>query len=162
MLRRAVVLLGWTAASSCAAQADPNRASSVECLAYLKKYMPASDRASPNITAFFLNQQVELALAARYATPWGPSVPKAIFLNDVLPYGIMSEPRGVPDNDWRPLFHQQLVSGAAAAPNMSAAAEYVNEACWALSEPPIKFVGSANCEVNSYAPFQTLGRHNSR
>eukprot|EP01043_Picozoa_sp_COSAG02_P053339 COSAG02_NODE_5873_length_3972_cov_20.899045_2_plen_123_part_00 len=55
---------------------DPTAA---ECLAFLRDHMPDSDKSSPNITDSFLSQNVDLALQARAATPWGKSVPKAIF-----------------------------------------------------------------------------------
>ena len=41
------------------------------CLEYLQKWAPAADKSSPNITAEFLEQNVELALAARNLTVWG-------------------------------------------------------------------------------------------
>jgi hypothetical protein len=49
-----------------------------------------------------LVEHVKLALAARYASPWASSVPWSIFLNDVLPYASLDEPR---DDAaiWRPL-----------------------------------------------------------
>eukprot|EP01043_Picozoa_sp_COSAG02_P022573 COSAG02_NODE_1178_length_14042_cov_11.526674_2_plen_144_part_00 len=50
-----------------------------ECLAYLHAHMPDKDKSSLNITDSFLSQNVDLALQARAATPWGKSVPKAIF-----------------------------------------------------------------------------------
>jgi hypothetical protein len=148
--------------------ADPDAPTKEECLGYLHKYMPASDAKSPNITHAFLSQNVELALGARAASAWGPSVPKAIFLNDVLPYAILSEPRGVTGWNWRPLFVQHLAPQlkAAALPTMSAVVEWVNTVCWSAiksspSQPTIKFVGSPNCAINSYSPLQTLERHNS-
>lgn len=140
---------------------DHGAPTTAECLSFLRSHMPASDRHSPNITDVFLSQNIKLALAARAAAPWGKTVPKAIFLNDVLPYAILSEPRGLPDWNWRPLFFQHLGAAAAAEPNMSAAAELVNTASWGLSTPPIKFVGSPNCAINSYSPLQTLVRRNS-
>jgi hypothetical protein len=75
-----------------------------------------------------------------------------VFLNDVLPYAVLSEPRGVPDWDWRKLFYttfMPLVRGL----NMTAAVELgINTQSWAITSPEIKFVGSPNCEINAYAP----------
>lgn len=82
-------------------------------------------------------------------------------VNDVLPYAVLSEPRGVPHWNWRALFLQQLGSKVGEAPNMSTAVELINSVCWSLSDPPIKFLGSPNCAINSYAPLQTLQRGNS-
>lgn len=41
------------------------------CLEYLQKWAPPSDKTSSNITAAFLSENVELAIAARNATEWG-------------------------------------------------------------------------------------------
>eukprot|EP01047_Picozoa_sp_COSAG01_P050530 COSAG01_NODE_5118_length_4473_cov_3.194559_2_plen_353_part_00 len=162
MLLLLLIFCLLTTLSTTAAIPAPTAA---ECLAYLRKYMPAVDARSPNITDGFLRQNVELALAARAATPWAASVPTPIFLNDVLPYSILGEPRGLPDWNWRPLFHQQLAPRlqAATPPNMSAAAEWVNSASWSVvgAAPAITFVGSPNCQINSYSPLQTIQRHNS-
>ena len=95
----------------------------LECLDYLRTYAPPSDLSSSNITKDFLLGNVRLALAARNATSWGRSVPKAVFLNDVLPYAVLSEPRGLPDWGWRQQFHDKLMPLVASMPNASAAAE---------------------------------------
>eukprot|EP00729_Bicosta_minor_P023293 gene23293-10906_t len=120
--------------------ADPTEQ---ECLAYLRKYAPLPDRTSPNITADFLVQNVQLALEARNATSWGRAVPKALFLNEVLPYAMMSEPRGVPDWSWRPQLMHALLPQVQAMPNASAAAEAgINTLSWDITAAP-------NCQINA-------------
>jgi len=133
-----------------------------ECLAYLRKYAPPADRTSPNITAAFLLNNIQLALKARNATAWGRSVPKPLFLNEVLPYAMMAEPRGLPHWDWRPMFHKDLMPLVKEMPNASTAAEAgVNTLSWKLVTPQIKFFAAPNCEINEYAPITTLKAHQS-
>lgn len=44
-----------------------------------------------------------------------------------------------------------------ALPNISAAVEAgINTQCWSITTPPIKFLGSPNCEINAYAPVTII------
>lgn len=130
---------------------------------FLIAHMPARDAHSPNVSSAFLRENVRLALAARSSSPWGPGVPKQIFLNDVLPYAALSEPRGLPNWSWRPSFFKELMPLVAEMPNMSEAAEAgINKLAWgALATPAVHFVAAPTCEINSYAPLQTVARGNS-
>lgn len=47
-------------------------------------------------------------------------MPVPLFLNDVLPYAVMSEPRGLPDWDWRPKLTSYLLPLIKDMPNASA------------------------------------------
>lgn len=67
------------------------------CMRFLKRYMPQSDIGQVSEAQLTLN--VDLALQARYTHPWAVRVPWSLFLNDVLPYASLDEPR----DDWRPL-----------------------------------------------------------
>eukprot|EP00039_Didymoeca_costata_P010750 m.145564 g.145564 ORF g.145564 m.145564 type:complete len:329 (+) comp14949_c0_seq2:161-1147(+) len=148
-----------TVASFSIAEEEPEPITEAECLEYLNTYMPESDRKSPNITKDFLIQNIQLALQARNSTPWGKTVPKAIFLNDVLPYAVLSEPRGVPDWNWRPEFFSKYLP-LVRNMNMSSASEAgMNTLGWAIVNPPIQFKGSPNCQVNAYAPMSILKAH---
>ncbi len=64
-------------------------------LAFLIEHMP--DRDLRALRADFLLENVALAYRARAAVPWGPKLPEAIFLNDVLPYANVDEER----HPWR-------------------------------------------------------------
>ena len=132
-----------------------------ECVEYLGRWAPEGDHRSPNITAAFLLDDVRLALSARNASGWAAAVPWPLFLNEVLPYAVLSEPRG---EGWqsRRRLQSALLPAAAALPNASAAAEAgVNTLAWGVVQPGITFVAAPNCAINSYAPAQTLRRHNS-
>ena len=62
---------------------------------FLVTNMPAADRTA--LGGDFLMQNLSLALAARKTFPWARTVPEDIFLNDVLPYASLDEPR----DPWR-------------------------------------------------------------
>ena len=65
---------------------------------FLVTNMPAADRAT--LGCEFLMENLGLALEARKTFPWAKTVPEDIFLNDVLPYAALDEPR----DPWRAEF----------------------------------------------------------
>ena len=67
-----------------------------EAVKFLITHMPANDL--QNLTADFLLTNVRLAYEARNNAPW--LIPDEIFLNDVLPYANIDEPR----DPWRQTF----------------------------------------------------------
>jgi hypothetical protein len=54
-----------------------------ESLRFLETHRPQRDA---NLNELFLQRNVDLALAARAASPWARQVPWELFLNSVLPY----------------------------------------------------------------------------
>lgn len=66
-----------------------------EGMEFLMEHMPEHDARS--LTAAFLLENVALAYDWFERAPWAKSVPKAIFLNDVLPYASLNERR----DNWR-------------------------------------------------------------
>lgn len=64
-------------------------------MAFLIANMP--DRDLRSLSAAFLLSEVDLAHRARALAPWGRSVPDDLFLNAVLPYANLDEPR----DPWR-------------------------------------------------------------
>ena len=67
---------------------------------FLLDNMPAIDRAT--LSSDFLMENLSLALEARTNFPWAKSVPERMFLNDVLPYASLDEPR----DPWRADFYR--------------------------------------------------------
>jgi hypothetical protein len=67
---------------------------------FLVDNMPAGDRAF--LSRDFLMENLSLALEARKTFPWAASVPERMFLNDVLPYASLDEPR----DPWRAEFYR--------------------------------------------------------
>ena len=65
---------------------------------FLLDNMPAGDRAT--LSHDFLMQDLALAFEARNRFPWAKSLPERTFLNDVLPYASLDEPRDL----WRANF----------------------------------------------------------
>jgi hypothetical protein len=67
--------------------------------AFLVAGMPAADQRV--LTKEFLLENLRLALRARESFPWAKQVPDELFLDFVLPYAQLDEPR----DSWRPGFH---------------------------------------------------------
>ena len=62
---------------------------------FLIEHMPAADRGA--LPEEFLIENLELAFAARAEFPWAAALPEERFLEDVLPYAVLDEPR----HPWR-------------------------------------------------------------
>jgi hypothetical protein len=60
-------------------------------LTFLLKYLPRRDLET--MTTEAMAAHIELAYRARGTVPWGASLPEEIFLDDVLPYASVAEPR---------------------------------------------------------------------
>jgi predicted esterase len=71
---------------------------------FLVDNMPPKDRAA--LTSDFLMENLSLALEARKTFPWAAALPERTFLNEVLPYASLDEPR----DPWRPDFYR-IASG---------------------------------------------------
>jgi transglutaminase-like putative cysteine protease len=67
---------------------------------FLVDNMPAGDRGA--LSCDFLMEDLRLALGARNRFPWAKAVPERMFLNDVLPYASLDEPREL----WRAEFYK--------------------------------------------------------
>jgi hypothetical protein len=67
---------------------------------FLLDNMPASDRGV--LSDEFLMTNLDLALQAREQFPWAKAVSEPMFLNDVLPYASLDEPR----DEWRTDFYR--------------------------------------------------------
>lgn len=93
-----------------------------EGLAFLLANMPARDLES--LGAGFLLENVALAYAVRAETPWGRTLPEAVFLNDVLPYASLNERR----DDWRRDFMDRFLATARDAGSIEGAVMKLNRA----------------------------------
>ncbi len=87
---------------------------------FLVDNMPASDRAF--LDGDFLMEDVSLAFAARTNFPWAKAVPERIFLNDVLPYASLDEPR----DPWRAEFYPLASEIVRNCTNATEAAQALN------------------------------------
>lgn len=88
--------------------------------AFLIAGMPERDLRS--LTEDFLLENLRLALRTRDAYPWGKQVPDALFLDCVLPYAQLDEPR----DPWRGKFHVQCSEIVKDCKTASEAAQALN------------------------------------
>lgn len=98
---------------------------------FLVSNMPASDlkKVSPE----FLLGNVKLAYTAREQVAWGKDIPESIFLNDVLPYCNVDEPR----DPWRKEFYERFIELAKSCKTPAEAARKLNET--AFKELKVKY-----------------------
>ena len=87
---------------------------------FLVDNMPAGDRAT--LDGDFLMEDLSLALAARTNFPWAKAVPERIFVNDVLPYASLDEPR----DPWRAKFYPLASNIVRGCTNATEAAQALN------------------------------------
>jgi hypothetical protein len=145
-----LVLLGALALTS--ATTDPRVA---ECLTYLRKNAPVGDA---TLSDAYLLENVKLALEARDSTRFATDVPWALFLNDVLPYAIMSEKR----TSWRDQIRAKVAPMVAHATSLENATLLVAAQLWdAWGPPSIKYVAAPPDAVNTYDPLAVIAAHNA-
>jgi hypothetical protein len=96
---------------------DPGRRAAY----FLVDNMPAADRAS--LDTDFLMENLRLALEARERFPWAKSPPERIFVNDVLPYASLDEPR----DPWRADFYKVAGEIVAGCKTATEAAQALNQ-----------------------------------
>ena len=122
---------------------------------YLVEHMPKKDlhRLSPA----FLAKNVAFALIARKRFAWSSGIPWALFLNEVLPYAVLTERR----DDWRKLFFIRMGDCVEGVSSAKAAAVAMNKCAWEIVQPPIVFVAAPPNELNQYSPLEVLRAHNA-
>lgn len=130
-----------------------------ECLKYLTDWMPLMDVGV--VDPAFLANTTRLALDVRHDTathPWSAQVPWPVFLNDVLPYSVLSEPR----DKWRGFFmeyfrNKTLFHGPARPTTLADAAVWVNSFSWNITSPAIHYVASPPNAISAYSVFEVIG-----
>lgn len=148
----------WSnAAESALSQAGTNRPELVkalnqtprgqrEAMQFLIENMPLWDLKS--LTSEFLLDNLTMAYKGWQEAPWGITIPTDIFLNDVLPYASVSEPR----DNWRKRMSEislPLIKGCKTS----------SEACKALNEQIFKLLKvkySRKCRAPDQGPFETM------
>jgi len=88
--------------------------------AFLVAGMPAGDLRS--LTKEFLAENMRLAFHARESFPWAKQVPEELFLDCVLPYAQLDEPR----DPWRAKFREQCGEIVKDCKTATAAAQAIN------------------------------------
>jgi predicted esterase len=87
---------------------------------FLVDNMPAADRAT--LSCDFLMANLSAAFEARQRFPWAKSLPERMFLNDVLPYASIDEPRDI----WRRKFFDLAAGMVADCKTATEAAQTLN------------------------------------
>ena len=105
---------------------DADDALQLESLAFLVAYMPVHDLQS--LKGDFLAENVRMACQARAASEWGKSVPKELFLNDVVPYANVNERR----DNWRKDFFERFMPLVEEAKSPGEAAQILNRDIWKI------------------------------
>jgi len=93
---------------------------------FLIAHMPPRDLRS--LSGAFLLENVDYAYRAWEESAWRDSIPKPIFLNDVLPYASVSERR----DNWRKAFYERFRPLVADAASPGEAAVILNQKVFAL------------------------------
>ena len=97
-----------------------------ESLVFLNKHMPERDL--KNLSSEYLIENVNYAFKAREESEWAKSVPKDIFLNDVLPYASINERR----DRWRKDFHTRFSPLVKKCKSLEEAAQVLNKEMWKM------------------------------
>jgi len=117
------------AGTNCAALVTALNESAVtrrEGMAFLVENMPVADLQT--LSAPFLMTNLNLAYEARERAPWRANVTKGMFLNDVLPYACMNEPR----DPWREELHRICLPMIAGCKTPGEAAQVLNRKLFPL------------------------------
>lgn len=119
----------------------------VAAMAYLIEHMPTADLES--LPAAYLIEHVEFAFAARERSPWGASIPDAVFFDSVVPYAQITERR----DDWRKDFTQRFAEIAWTAPTQEEAVRRLNAQIFKAMN--IGFDANKRLK-NDQSPYQTI------
>lgn len=131
-----------------------------ESVRYLVDHMPREDMG--HVCAFYIAENVYYALKAYHTFSWARTVPRSLFLNEVLPYSSFTEPR----DRWRRVFygfitqpHMGLVNNGTLS--SKEVALILNEKIWAIVDPPIVFAAAPANRLNHYGIFEIMKAHNA-
>ncbi len=95
-------------------------------LQFLIAYQPERDMGK--VTGANLLAEVRLALRVRSETEWQRQIPEELFLNDVLPYANLDEPR----DSWRADFHEKFWPLVKDAKTATEAAQILNSKVFSI------------------------------
>eukprot|EP00948_MAST-09A_sp_MAST-9A-sp1_P001196 g1196.t1 len=119
--------------------------------------MPEQDKDNTLINNdAFLNATIDSAFSSRDFFSFSSLVPDPIFLNDVLPYSVLSEDR----NDYRFIFSRTICadvqSDVTSDTTAASVVEKINSLAWSIVHPPIKFQAAPPDTVNEYSVFSVM------
>lgn len=115
-------------------------------LQFLIENMPARDLTT--LRAAFIRDNVALAIEALEKAPWVAQIPADIFLNDILPYASLSEPR----DNWRARLREIALPLVAGSRSPGEAARRLNEKLF----PLLKVRYSTQRRRTDAGPLETI------
>lgn len=117
-----------------------------EGMVFLLANMPARDL--EKLSADYLLRNTALAYEALETAPWGGSIPKEIFLNEILPYANIDETR----EDWRARLREIALPLVAGCTTAAEAAQRLNERLFAK----VNVRYSTQRRKASQSPFESI------
>ena len=117
MKRLLLILLTASTLTACDAISTKERE---QAMNFLLENMPTGDRATLSVD--FLEKNADLALKTRHQFEWTRALPDSIFLNEVLPYAVVDEPR----HEWRQQFYEIFEPKVRGAKTIQEAISLVN------------------------------------
>jgi choline-sulfatase len=117
-----------------------------EAASFLIAFMPDKDLRS--LRGDFLKENITYALKARAELPWGESISKEIFLNDVLPYISANESR----ENWRRDFFEKFVPVVKDCKSPAEAAQLLNQQMFGV----LKVRYSTGRRRPDQAPYESI------
>lgn len=81
-----------------------------------------------SVDALLLARNLSGAIKARRLFPWSKDIPFDLFLNEVVPYASLTEPREM----WRTLFFEKLAPCVSSASTATEAALRLNKCAWEI------------------------------
>jgi transglutaminase-like putative cysteine protease len=121
-----------------------------EGLAFLIANMPGRDLVA--LKSNFLIEDVDLAYQASKETPWGPVIPKDIFLNYVLPYASLNERR----DDWRGDFYRRFIQIAKTSKTIDQSIQALNKYVFATFQVSYN---AAKRPKPDQSPYESIEAH---
>ena len=117
-----------------------------EGMKFLIANMPQPDLET--LSASFLRENVSLAYEVAGQVPWAKNIPEEIFLNDVLAYASVNEPR----DNWRQRLHDICLPLVKDAKTAAEAAQLINQKLFSLLN--VKY--STKRRIPHQGPFETM------
>ncbi|RLD66010.1 MAG: transglutaminase domain-containing protein [Bacteroidetes bacterium] len=114
--------------------------------AFLLTNMPERDL--KNLTAGYLQDNINWALKIKTSFPWSNEIPDSIFLNDVLPYAVLNERR----DNWREDFYTRFSKYVNGCKTIEEAIDSVNKNI--MNE--VKVVYSTERPKADQSPFESM------
>lgn len=102
----------------------------------------------------------ELAMEAHGKWPWSSEIPWSVFLNDIVPYYVLTEPKYNYRGDSFFMDYMEDLAAKSMCLDIACIVQVMNEKAWGIVDPPIIYMKSHTDGLNSYGIVQTMSQHN--